>query len=100
MPGRTRVGVMIEVPAAALAADEIAAAADFVSVGTNDLVAYTMAADRAEPDVADLADPSATAVWRLIGQLCAGAPAAARISAVCGELAADDRFAARLSNWA
>jgi phosphocarrier protein FPr len=91
-----RVGVMIEVPAAALAADEIGAEADFVSVGTNDLIAYTMAADRAEPDVAALADPSATAVWRLLEQVCAGAARANADVSVCGELAADDRFAARL----
>jgi multiphosphoryl transfer protein len=90
------VGVMIEVPAAALAADEVGAEADFVSVGTNDLVAYTMAADRAEPDVAALADPSATAVWRLLEQVCAGAARAGARVSVCGELAADDRFAARL----
>jgi phosphocarrier protein FPr len=91
-----RVGVMIEVPAAALAADEIGAEADFVSVGTNDLIAYTMAADRAEPDVAALADPSATAVWRLLEQVCTGAARANADVSVCGELAADDRFAARL----
>jgi multiphosphoryl transfer protein len=91
-----RVGVMIEVPAAALATDEIGAEVDFVSVGTNDLVAYTMAADRAEPDVAALADPSATAVWRLLGQVCAGAARGRADVSVCGELAADDRYAARL----
>jgi phosphocarrier protein FPr len=91
-----RIGVMIEVPAAALAADEIGAEADFVSVGTNDLIAYTMAADRAEADVAALADPSATAVWRLLEQVCAGAARGHADVSVCGELAADDRFAARL----
>jgi multiphosphoryl transfer protein len=91
-----RVGVMIEVPAAALATDEIGAEVDFVSVGTNDLVAYTMAADRAEPDVAALADPSATAVWRLIEQVCAGAARSNADVSVCGELAADDRYAVRL----
>ena len=91
-----RIGVMIEVPAAALATDEIGAEVDFVSVGTNDLVAYTMAADRAEPDVAALADPSATAVWRLLDQVCAGAARGSADVSVCGELAADDRYAARL----
>ncbi len=91
-----RVGVMIEVPAAALATDEIGAEVDFVSVGTNDLVAYTMAADRAEPGVAALADPSATAVWRLLDQVCAGAARSNADVSVCGELAADDRYAARL----
>ena len=67
-----------------------------MSVGTNDLVAYTMAADRAEPDVAALADPSATAVWRLLDQVCAGAARSNADVSVCGELAADDRYAARL----
>jgi len=94
-PGRT--GVMIEVPAAAVAADEIAAEADFLSVGTNDLIAYTMAADRTEPGVAGLADPAATAVWRLLEQVCAGAARHGRPVAVCGELAADERFARRLA---
>jgi len=89
------VGVMIEVPAAALAADEIAAEVDFVSVGTNDLVSYTMAAERTEAGVADLLDPSATAVWRLIEQLCRGARHAGAEIAVCGELAAVPDFARR-----
>ena len=70
------IGVMVEVPAAALAADEICAVADFVSVGSNDLTSYTMAADRTEPGVADLLDPSATAVQRLLDQLCDQARAA------------------------
>jgi phosphocarrier protein FPr len=81
------IGVMVEVPAAALAADEICAAADFVSVGSNDLTSYTMAADRTEPGVADLLDPSATAVQRLLDQLCALAGAAGTPVAVCGEMA-------------
>ncbi|MGA2827890.1 MAG: dihydroxyacetone kinase phosphoryl donor subunit DhaM [Streptosporangiaceae bacterium] len=91
-----RVGVMIEVPAAALTTDEIGAEVDFVSVGTNDLVAYTMAADRTEPGTAALADPSATAVWRLLEQVCAGAARSNTDVSVCGELAADGRYAARL----
>jgi phosphocarrier protein FPr len=92
-----RIGVMIEVPAAALAADEIGTQADFVSVGTNDLIAYTMAADRAEPDVASLADPSAAAVWRLLDQVCQGAARAGADVSVCGEMAGDERFAPRLA---
>ncbi len=82
-----QVGVMIEVPAAALAADEICAVADFVSVGSNDLTSYTMAADRTEAGVADLLDPGATAVQRLIDQLCAYAVDAGTPVAVCGEIA-------------
>ncbi|MET3804133.1 phosphocarrier protein FPr [Nakamurella sp. UYEF19] len=82
-----QVGVMIEVPAAALAADEICAACDFVSVGSNDLTSYTMAADRTEAGVADLLDPSSTAVQRLLDQLCGFAVAAGTPVAVCGEIA-------------
>ena len=89
-----RVGVMVEIPAAALTVDEIAEHADFVSVGTNDLVSYTMAAERTEPGVADLLDPGATAVWRLIEVLCEQGRGRLEI-AVCGEMAADPQFAAR-----
>jgi len=81
------IGVMIEVPAAALAADEICAVCDFVSVGSNDLTSYTMAADRTETGVADLLDPSSTAVQRLLDQLCGFAVAADTPVAVCGEIA-------------
>jgi len=79
--------VMIEVPSAALAADEICAVCDFVSVGSNDLTSYTMAADRTEPGVADLLDPSSTAVQRLLDQLCGFAVASGTPVAVCGEIA-------------
>lgn len=82
-----QVGVMIEVPAAALAADEICGACDFVSIGTNDLTSYTMAADRTEAGVADLLDPSSTAVQRLLDQLCGFAVASGTPVAVCGEIA-------------
>ncbi len=82
-----QVGVMIEVPAAALAADEICAVTDFVSIGSNDLTSYTMAADRTETGVADLLDPSSTAVQRLLDQICAFAMAAGTPVAVCGEIA-------------
>ena len=82
-----QIGVMIEVPAAALAADEICQVADFLSVGTNDLTSYTMAADRTDPAVADLLDPHATALGRLLDQLCAQAAAAKTPVAICGEVA-------------
>ncbi|HEX2904896.1 MAG TPA: putative PEP-binding protein, partial [Jatrophihabitans sp.] len=85
------VGVMVEVPAAALAADELGTSVDFLSIGTNDLLSYTFAADRTEPGVAELLDPDATAIRRLLSQLCeqAGVPVH-----VCGELAADPQHAA------
>ncbi len=82
-----QIGVMIEVPAAALAADEICAVSDFVSIGSNDLTSYTMAADRTEIGVADLIDPASTAVQRLLDQLCAFAVASGTPVAVCGEIA-------------
>ena len=82
-----QIGVMIEVPAAALAADEICAVSDFVSIGSNDLTSYTMAADRTEAGVADLLDPGSTAVQRLIDQLCAFAVTSGTPVAVCGEIA-------------
>lgn len=87
------VGVMVEVPAAALAADEICAVADFVSIGSNDLTSYTMAADRTEPGVANLLDPGSTAVQRILDQLCTQAAAAATPVAVCGEMAGMAEFA-------
>ena len=87
------IGVMIEVPAAALAADEICAVCDFVSIGSNDLTSYTMAADRTEPGVADLLDPGSTAVQRLLDQLCAFAVASGTPVAVCGEIAGMTEYA-------
>ena len=83
------VGVMIEVPAAALAAPSLAPHVDFFSIGTNDLTQYVMAADRGNARLAGLADPLHPAVLKLIG---ATADAAANVgiwAGVCGELAGD-----------
>lgn len=91
-----QVGIMVEVPAAALAADGFAGLVDFFSVGSNDLTSYTMAADRTEPGVADLLDPGSVAIRRLLEQLCAAAAAARIPVAVCGEMAGMDAFAADL----
>ena len=90
------VGIMVEVPSAALAPDDLLAECDFVSVGSNDLVAYTMAADRTVSDVADLADPAHPAISRLIEGLCEAARAHGRWVGVCGEMAGDPDHAARL----
>ncbi|WP_207462412.1 phosphoenolpyruvate--protein phosphotransferase [Azospirillum sp. SYSU D00513] len=89
-------GVMIEVPGAALSADALAHAADFFSIGTNDLTQYTLAIDRADDQVAALYDPLHPAVLRLI-QFTVEAALRSRIPvAVCGEIAGDPRYAALL----
>ena len=82
------VGIMVEVPAAALAADRLAELVDFMSIGTNDLSQYTMAADRGNGGLRGLADPLHPAVLRLI-QLTAAAATGTRWAGVCGELAGD-----------
>jgi multiphosphoryl transfer protein len=87
--GAMEVGIMIEVPAAALTAARLAPALDFFSVGTNDLTQYTMAADREVSTVAGLGDALNPAVLALIGRAAAAAAAAGRWTGVCGELAAD-----------
>jgi phosphoenolpyruvate-protein phosphotransferase/dihydroxyacetone kinase phosphotransfer subunit len=90
------VGIMIEVPAAALTAASLAADADFFSIGTNDLTQYTLAADRGNEHVAALNDPLHPAVLRLIAATVEGAAARDRWVGVCGELAGDPSAAALL----
>jgi phosphotransferase system enzyme I (PtsI) len=91
-----KLGVMIEVPGAALAADALSTAADFFSIGTNDLTMYTLAIDRGDERVAKLYNPLHPAVLRLI-QFTVEAGLRARIPvAVCGEIAGDPRFTALL----
>lgn len=85
------VGAMIEVPAAALLADGFASRLDFLSIGTNDLVQYTLAADRLDEDVSYLYDSLHPAVLRLIDiTVQAGARRGVPV-AICGEMAADPR---------
>ncbi len=89
-------GVMIEVPGAALAADALAQVADFFAIGTNDLTMYTLAIDRGDEQVAPLYNPLHPAVLRLI-QFSTEAALRARIPiSVCGEIAGDPRYAALL----
>ncbi|QSB13391.1 phosphoenolpyruvate--protein phosphotransferase [Natronosporangium hydrolyticum] len=88
-PAGLEVGIMVEVPAAALRVAAFAPLVDFVSIGTNDLTQYTLAAERGNPSVAALADPLDPAVLRLIDEVCRAAPSSVRV-AVCGELAADE----------
>jgi phosphotransferase system enzyme I (PtsI) len=85
-------GIMIEVPGAALAADAFAAECDFFALGTNDLTQYTLAIDRGDDQVAHLYNSVHPAVLRLI-QFATEAAVRARIPiSVCGEIAGDPRF--------
>jgi phosphocarrier protein FPr/phosphocarrier protein len=84
-----QLGVMIETPAAALLADSLAAEADFLSIGTNDLTQYALASDRLNPATAGLADALHPAVLHLIRLAAEGARRHDRWLGVCGGLASD-----------
>jgi phosphocarrier protein FPr/phosphocarrier protein len=84
-----QLGVMIETPAAALLADQLAAEVDFLSIGTNDLAQYTLAMDRGHAELAARIDGVHPAVLRLIGAVCEAAVRHHRPVAVCGGLASD-----------
>jgi phosphocarrier protein FPr len=86
---RIEMGIMVEVPSAALNAPNLAPHVDFFSIGTNDLTQYTLAAERGNERVADLADPLDPAVLRLIDMVCRAGKAHHVKVAVCGEVAAD-----------
>ncbi|KQU34733.1 MULTISPECIES: phosphoenolpyruvate--protein phosphotransferase [unclassified Rhodococcus (in: high G+C Gram-positive bacteria)] len=86
-------GVMIEVPAAALLADRILDHVDFLSIGTNDLAQYTMAADRMSADLAALTDPWQPAVLTLVAHAAKAGAAVNKPVGVCGEAAADPLLA-------
>lgn len=83
------VGAMIEVPSAALMAHEIAAHVDFLSIGTNDLIQYTVAVDRVNPRVSQLYKPAHPAVMRLIKMTIDGGRQNGIWTGICGEMAAD-----------
>ena len=82
-------GIMVEVPSAALLADRMLQHVDFLSIGTNDLTQYTMAADRLSAELAALTDPWQPALLALVAQTAAAGLAAEKPVGVCGEAAAD-----------
>ncbi|MBM0125239.1 phosphoenolpyruvate--protein phosphotransferase [Pimelobacter simplex] len=88
-----RAGVMVEVPSAALLADRMLEAVDFLSIGTNDLTQYTMAADRMATNLAHLTDAWQPAVLQLVATTARAGAAADKPVGVCGEAAADPLMA-------
>lgn len=82
-------GIMVEIPSAALLSRTLAREVDFFSIGTNDLTQYTLAAERGNPLLADLADAFHPAVLRLIGEVAEAAHAEGKWVGVCGELGGD-----------
>ena len=90
--GPVQVGAMVEVPAAALTIATLVPHLDFVSIGTNDLIQYTLAIDRADDAVSGLYDPWHPAVLKMIADTVAAARAAGKDVSVCGEMAGDPVF--------
>jgi phosphotransferase system enzyme I (PtsI) len=90
--GPVEVGAMVEVPAAALIIEQLLQHFDFVSVGTNDLIQYTLAIDRADEAVSHLYDPWHPAVLQLLQQTIGAARRLGRGISVCGEMAGDVQF--------
>ena len=90
--GKIDLGVMIEVPSAAIHIEEILELVDFVSIGTNDLIQYLMAADRTHNELATIVSGYQPAVLRLIKNVIAAANKAQKSVSICGELAGDRHF--------
>ena len=88
--GDVQVGIMIEIPAAAVLADQLAKEADFFSIGTNDLIQYSMAADRMSQPVSYLYQPLNPSVLRLIKMAIDGAHKEGKWCGMCGEMAGDE----------
>ncbi len=89
VPDHVPVGAMIEVPSAAVTADLVAPEVDFLALGTNDLIQYTLAADRANEAVSDIFRPHHPAILRLVARVQEAGLAAGKPVSVCGEMAAD-----------
>jgi phosphotransferase system enzyme I (PtsI) len=89
IPDDVPLGAMVEVPSSAVMARELAREVDFISIGTNDLIQYTLAVDRSNDLVADLYRPTSPAVLRLIAEVISAGEAEETEVSMCGEMAAD-----------
>jgi phosphotransferase system enzyme I (PtsI) len=89
--GQTQLGIMVEVPAAAIAIDTLLDIVDFVSIGSNDLVQYLTAADRGNPKVAHLCEPLSPAVLRLLNTVVEACTRVGKPVSLCGEMASSPR---------
>jgi len=87
-----KLGAMIETPSAALTADAIAREADFLSIGTNDLIQYTLAVDRVNENVAFMYEPLHLSILRLLRHIIEATHSAAKLVGMCGEMAGDPAF--------
>lgn len=94
-----QVGIMIEVPAAAICADELAKYADFFSIGTNDLIQYTFASDRMNEKVSYLYNTTHPAILRLVKIVIDAAHNENKICGMCGEMASDEKAVKILLNY-
>ena len=93
LPARVPLGIMVEVPSAAVMADELAQIADFFSIGANDLLQYTLASDRTNAALATLYTPMQPSVLRLMRQVATAGNRAGKPVAVCGEIASNPLLA-------
>ena len=93
------IGIMVEVPAAAINSEELAQEVDFLSIGTNDLIQYTLAADRMSEKIAYLYNPMHPAVLKLIKMTIEGAHKWGKWCGMCGEMAGDEEFTALLVRY-
>ena len=97
--GEIEIGIMIETPAAALCADELAEEVDFFSLGTNDLTQYTCAIDRQSANLERFADTHHPAVWRLIRETIEAGHRHNTWVGICGELGADPTLTEDFLKW-
>ncbi|MFG0336067.1 MAG: phosphoenolpyruvate--protein phosphotransferase [Maioricimonas sp. JB049] len=89
---KTPVGIMVEVPAAALLAEDFAREVDFFSIGTNDLIQYTLAADRSDPVVSKYYNSADPSIIRLVRMVIAAASSRGISVTVCGQMSSDPKF--------